>query len=152
MTMGKTKPTIVLGADHAGYALKEQLKKTLSKTYRVVDEGNLSLNIHDDYPDYASAVARRIIKHHEFGILICGSAQGICIAANKIRGARAVAVTTKRDAKCTREHNDANILCLSGWNMSTSRAKELISTFVSTPFSGEERHIRRIKKIAQLEQ
>jgi ribose 5-phosphate isomerase B len=139
-----------LGADHAGFKLKEQIKKYLEKKYKICDLGALEFNKNDDYPDYAAKVARRA-SAGGMGILFCGSSHGICIAANKIRGARAVAVQNVRDAKLTREHNNANVLCLSGWNLSFHSAKKIVDAWLKTEFSGEERHIRRIKKIEKLE-
>jgi len=142
---------IYLGADHAGYALKEHLKKFLqTKGYAVKDLGAHKLVKTDDYPDYASKVAKAVQKDGK-GILVCGSAEGICIAANKFNGIRAVPVWTLQNAKLSREHNDANILCLSGWQIPKKKAEQIVLTWLKTPFSKEARHIRRIKKIARLE-
>jgi len=142
---------IYLGADHAGFKLKEQVKEYLNKKgYSVSDLGALALEKNDDYPDYAAKVARRS-SAGGMGILFCGSSHGVCIAANKIRGARAVAVSNVRDAKLTREHNNANVLCLSGWNLSFLSAKKIVDAWVKTDFSGGERHVRRIRKIEKLE-
>ncbi|MBI4451154.1 RpiB/LacA/LacB family sugar-phosphate isomerase [Candidatus Woesearchaeota archaeon] len=143
--------TVYIGADHAGFKLKEQLKKYLSKQYRVVDKGNKRFNPKDDYPDYAARLGRAVAKTGNPGILVCGSAEGICIAANKVRGVRAVAPWTMFSARKSREHNDANVLCLSGWSLSLHKAKALVDAWLETPFSGELRHLRRIEKIAKLE-
>ena len=143
---------IYIGADHAGFKLKESVKKFLSSLgvdYR--DCGALKLNKNDDYPVFAAKVSKNVAKSKSFGILFCGSSQGICIAANKIKGIRAVAVNNVEDARMTRLHNDANVLCLSGWNISNSNAEKIIETFLFTMFSGEERHKRRIKQIMRLE-
>jgi len=152
---------IYLGADHAGFELKEKVKDYLKqKGLEVEDLGAHALNKNDDYPDYGAAVAKKVTTDPERsrGILFCGSAEGICIAANKIKGIRAVAVWTTVSAKLSREHNDANVLCLSGGQTLTpipgtsfEDAKEIIDTWLSTPFSGEERHLRRIEKISNLE-
>lgn len=142
--------TIYLGADHVGYKLKGQIKKYLEKTNNVSDQGALKFQKNDDYPDYAAKVAKKVAAGGR-GILFCGSSHGVCIAANKVRGARAVAVSNVRDAKLTREHNDANILCLSSWKLKDSAAKKIVDVWLKTEFSGEERHLRRVKKIIKLE-
>ncbi len=143
--------TITLGADHAGFALKEHLKKFLQKKgYAVVDKGAKKLVKTDDYPDYAAKVARAVQKKGK-GILICGSAEGVCIAANKFNGIRAVAVWTLTNAKLSRQHNNANILCLSGWQVPKKKAEQLTLAWLRTPFSEDKRHLRRINKIKQFE-
>jgi len=151
---------IYLGADHAGYALKEHLKKFLQrKGYAVKDLGTHKLVKTDDYPDYAAKVAKAVQKKG-MGILVCGSAEGICIAANKFRGIRAVPVWTVQNARLSRAHNDANILCISGGKMkkrvqgvglNNAQAEKITLAWLRTPFSREARHVRRIKKIARLE-
>ncbi len=143
--------TVHIGADHAGFALKEHLKKFLRKKgYAVADKGAGVFVKTDDYPDYAAKVARAVQKNGK-GILICGSAEGVCIAANKFKNVRAVPVWTMQNAKLSREHNDANVLCLSGWQLPKKKAEQIALTWLKTPFSGEERHKRRIKKITQME-
>jgi len=154
------KETVQIGADHAGFALKEHLKKFLQqKRYIVKDLGSHKLVKGDDYPDYAAKVARAV-QRKGTGILVCGSAEGICIAANKFKGIRAVPVWTVQNAKLSREHNDANVLCLSGGKMkkrvagvglTDSQAEKIVIAWLKTQFSGAERHVRRIKKIARLE-
>jgi ribose 5-phosphate isomerase B len=145
---------IYIGADHAGFEFKERIKKVLedlSEKYQ--DLGNATLDPNDDYPDYAFAVAETVVKESgSFGILVCGSSQGVCIAANKVRGARAVSVTTPEGAIKTREHNDANILCFSGWSQVPEEAKVTIAAFLKTPFSNAERHARRLAKISNYEE
>lgn len=142
--------TIYLGADHAGFKLKEQVKKYLSgKKYKISDQGAFKFEKDDDYPDFAAKVAKKVPGG--VGLLFCGSSHGVCIAANKIRGARAVAVSSVRDARLTREHNDANVLCLSGWNLKLNAAKKIVDAWLKTDFSGEDRHTRRLEKINRLE-
>ena len=151
--------TIYLGADHAGFALKEKVKQWLDKNRISYDDcGNTFLDKNDDYPDFAGAVGKKVVKSHSFGILFCGSAEGMCIAANKIKGVRAVNPPDMLKAKLSREHNDANILCLGGGKTrqpqpgtSFSLATKMIWIFLTTPFSGEVRHIRRLDKIRKLE-
>jgi ribose 5-phosphate isomerase B len=140
-----------IGADHAGFALKEHLKKFLqTKGFDIRDWGAKKLVKSDDYPDYALKVGKAVQKKG-IGILVCGSAEGICMAANKIRGIRAAAVWTLQNAKLSRQHNDANILCLSGWQLPKKTAEKIVLTWLRTPFSGEKRHMRRIQKIRRME-
>lgn len=148
--MGKK---IYLGSDHAGFKLKLKIEAWLhKKNMPYEDLGNRAYDPGDDYPDFAGFVAKKTVDEKSFGILICGSAHGMCIAANKIRGARAVVTSTKKETFIARSHNDANILCLSGWNTGKMKAISLIKMFFTTPFSGEERHKRRLNKIKILEE
>jgi len=143
---------IYIGADHAGFKLKEAIKKFLtSKKISFEDLGNREYDKKDDYPDFGFKVAERVAKENTLGILFCGSGQGVCIAANKVKGIRAVFVNNLKDAKSTREHNNANVLCLSGENTPTSKAKEIITTWLKTPASSEARHVRRVNKIKNYE-
>ncbi|MEW5896854.1 MAG: ribose 5-phosphate isomerase B [Nanoarchaeota archaeon] len=143
---------IYIGADHAGYILKEKIKKWLvKKKISVVDVGAHKLIPTDDYPDYAAKVAANVARDNSVGILICGSAQGMCIAANKVHGVRAVVPFSPKEAQLSREHNDANVICLSGWYFNLQKAAKIVEKFLSTPFSQEKRHLRRINKIKKLE-
>lgn len=143
---------IYLGADHAGFALKEKIKKWLTKQkIAFIDLGDKKLRPTDDYPDYAVKVAKAVVKDKSLGILLCGSAQGVCITANKIKGIRAIVPFNPREAVLGRKHEDANIICLSGWFFTLMKAKKMIGLFLNTPFSGEARHVRRINKIKKLE-
>ena len=145
--------TIYIGSDHAGFVLKEKIKIWLVK-HKIAyeDLGALTLNIHDDYPDYAAAVAKKVAKDRTLGILFCGSAQGVCITANKIKGIRAVVPFSLKEAILSREHTDANIICISGWYTPLSKATKMIQAFLKTPFSTAARHNRRVAKIKRLEQ
>ena len=146
------KPTIYLGADHAGFKLKQELKRFLQQQgYKVIDVGAHELDPTDDYPRYAYPVAKAAAQGKGMGILACGSAEGICVAANKVKGVRAVPVWTLRNARLSREHNEANGLCLSGWDLSLAQAKKLVKTWLETEFSKAERHVRRLKQIEQME-
>jgi ribose 5-phosphate isomerase B len=151
---------VVLGADHAGFALKEKAKRYLiAEGYAVSDQGAKSLDKDDDYPDYAAKVAKIVSKDGKArGLLFCGSAEGMCIAANKFMSIRAVAVWSAASAKLTREHNDSNILCLAGGQtmkksrgLSFNTAKSIINIWLNTEFSNEKRHIRRLDKIRKIE-
>jgi len=144
--------TIYLGSDHAGFKLKQSLKTYLKKLgYKVVDVGAKTYVKTDDYPDFAAKVGRPVGSGKGLGLLCCGSAEGICIAANKIKGVRAVAVWTLTNATLSRQHNDANVLCLSGWQLALEKAKKIVKSWLDTPFSEEVRHKRRIAKIKKLE-
>ena len=144
--------TVYIGADHAGYKLKQELKKFLQHLgHKVVDVGAHELDPQDDYPKYAYAAAKAVAQGKGVAILACGSAEGICIAANKVKGVRAVPVWTLRNARLSREHNDANVLCLSGWELSLASAKKIAKAWLETEFSKEERHLRRLKEIKQIE-
>jgi len=143
---------IYLAADHAGFPLKEKLRKWLEhKHVQYVDVGNRKLDPKDDYPDFAAVLAKKVVIDKSLGILVCGSAQGMCIAANKIKGARAVIPYSLREARLSKEHNNANIICLSGWFTHLHKSKRMIEVFLTTPFSQEPRHLRRLQKIKRLE-
>lgn len=145
--------TILLGSDHAGFYTKEKIKKFLDKNKtKYHDLGPSELNPNDDYPDYAFKVAQRVARNKSYrGILICGSGSGMTIAANKVKGVRAVAAYDKYSAKKSREDNDTNVLGLRSRRFSFYSIKKIIETWLSTPFSNEERHKRRIKKIQEYE-
>ncbi len=143
---------IYIGADHAGFALKEKIKRWLDhKRVPYVDIGNRKLDHKDDYPDFAIPLARKVAAEKSLGILVCGSAQGMCIAANKIKGARAVIPYSLQEARLSKEHNNANIICLSGWFTHLHQAKRMIEIFLTTPFSKHPRHLRRLQKIKRVE-
>jgi ribose 5-phosphate isomerase B len=144
---------IYLGSDHAGFSMKQEVKTILQELgLEFQDLGNLVEDAQDDYPEYAFAVGEAVAKEPgAFGLIVCGTGEGVCIAANKVKGVRAVPVRNIEDAARAREHNDANVLCLSGWNQSIVDIKPIIKTFFSTPFTGEPRHVRRIGKITAYE-
>ena len=144
---------IHIGSDHAGLELKDQLIKYLqSKAHEVIDHGPVIFDALDDYPDFciptAIATAGDI---GSLGIVLGGSGNGEQIAANKVRGVRAALAWSVETAKLAREHNDANIVGIGGRMHSIEECKEIIDAFIETPFSNEERHIRRIKKITDYE-
>lgn len=145
---------VFLGADHAGFYLKEKVFAHLSKLdYEVEDDGNRVLDPHDDYPQFAFAVATKVLGSEDpdaRGILICGSGQGICIAANRIRGIRAALVWNVEGARETRNDNDSNVLCIPARMLEEDEALAIIDTWLKTPFSGAERHMRRIREIEEI--
>jgi len=142
---------IAIAADHAGFALKEQLRQKLAgEGHEVVDFGTGS-NESCDYPDYAQPVGRDVAQgRYDRGILVCSTGIGMSIAANKVDGVRAAPAQSEDEVRMTREHNDANVLTLGAKYLDESRAMELIHTFLNTEFSGG-RHARRVAKIAQIE-
>lgn len=139
---------IILGSDHAGYAVKEKLKKFLDrKKKKYLDLGTHSTES-VDYPDYAKKVARKVVREkNSRGILICGSGTGMVIAANKVKGARAVVAYDNYSAKMSRKDNDTNVLCLRGRLFSYDKTKQIVNTWLKTKFSGKARHKRRISKL-----
>lgn len=150
--MNEQKPIVCLGADHAGFELKEKLKSFLQENdYRVKDFSPGPADPSDDYPDAARKVAAEILAEKAQGILICGSGNGVCLAANKIKGIRAAVGYNTQSAKWAKEHLNANILCLAGRILQPEYARAIASHFLETPFSEEERHKRRIAKIKKLE-
>lgn len=144
---------IYLGADHGGYQLKEKIKVWLDEWgYPYADLGNLRLDDSDDYPDFAFKVGEAVAqKPNSRGILACRSGVGMAIAANKIKGIRAVAPVDEASAVHSRSHNDTNILALSGDSLSDEKAKKVLKTWIETKFSNEERHRRRLAKISTKE-
>lgn len=145
--------TIFLGADHGGYKLKETIKNWLIKqNYSMVDVGASALDPKDDYPLYATKVARQVAADKQaVGILFCRSGAGMAIAANKIKGIRAVEVFDATSAKHAKEHNNANIISISADWIKTDQVKSIIEAFLTTKFMQEDRHVRRIKQIHALE-
>ena len=146
--------TIYLGADHAGFDLKNILKEHLERQGHVVhDLGAHTLNLHDDYPVFAAAVASNVREHaSSFGILICGSAEGVCIAANKFDGIRAGVGFSLASATAMRNDDDANILCLPARLKLIDDPLAIADAFLTTPFSNAARHNRRLAEIDDLEQ
>ncbi len=138
---------IVIGSDHAGYEYKEAIKQYLLKNHiNITDVGTNSLES-CDYPDYAHAAAQEIESGNmEFGILICGSANGVAITANKHRKIRAALCWQNEIAGLARRHNDANVICLPARFVTIDEAEEMVHTFLTTDFEGG-RHQRRVEKI-----
>ncbi len=139
-----------IGSDHGGFALKQLLMEHLKKAgYEVKDFGCYTEQS-CDYPDIAHAVAKAVAAGEcEKGILICGTGIGMAMAAGKEPGIRAALCGDVYSAKLTREHNDANILTMGARVVGPGLAEMIVDTFLSTPFSNEERHIRRISKIEE---
>lgn len=137
---------LAIGADHAGFEYKEILKAFLAD-YQVTDFGTHSLDS-VDYPDFAHPVASSVEKGEaDFGILVCGSAQGVAITANKHQGIRAAVTWLTDIAKLSRQHNNANVICIPARFVSPELAKEMVTAFLETPFEGG-RHANRVNKIS----
>ncbi|MBD3282147.1 MAG: RpiB/LacA/LacB family sugar-phosphate isomerase [Candidatus Portnoybacteria bacterium] len=144
---------IYLGADHGGYKFKEKIKKLLdSMNVKYKDLGNKKLDPSDDFPDYATEVAKKVVETGERGILICTTGIGMCLAANKTKGARAVTATSKKIARQSREHLNSNILCLGANTISFKNAKKIIKEWLNAEFlNAKEKYTRRLKKIEKIE-
>lgn len=145
---------IYIASDHAGFQLKKVLVTYISKVLKlpIEDLGPETYNENDDYPDFAEPVAKKVVKNtSDFGILICGFGHGVCITANKFPKIRAALVSSIESAEFARKDDNANILCLAGKILSDEHARAIVKTFLETPFSGDERHVRRIAKITSLE-
>ena len=143
---------IALGSDHGGYQLKENMKKYLKEqNIEYVDFGCQSEKS-VDYPDVGFKVAIEVKKgKYNKGILICGTGIGMSVIANKVRGIRAALCNNEFIARCSREHNDSNILVLGGRVIGPGLAKAIVKIWLDTKFSQEERHINRLNKITQKE-
>ena len=142
---------IAIACDHGGYQYKQMLMQHLNDRGIAYKDFGTFTPDSCDYPDYAKPVANAVAAgEYEKGILICGTGIGMSIAANKVKGIRAAVCAAAFSAKATREHNDANILCMGARVISEAKALEITDIFLDTPFSQDERHIRRISKIEQL--
>lgn len=143
---------IALGCDHAGLELKNAIKAHLDE--RGIEYKDFGTYTEDscDYAEYAEKTARAVADGEcRLGLLFCGTGVGISMAANKVRGIRAACCSDKFSAEMTRLHNNANILCTGGRVVTVEKAIELVDVFLDTEFSGEERHVRRIAQITDLE-
>ena len=146
------KPRVALGADHAGFPIKETIRQFLQNAGYLVDDLGTWSEESVDYPDYGKAVGECVAAHKDvFGIAVCGTGIGISIAANKVYGIRAAVAHDVRTARLAREHNDANVLALGGRVVSGSQAIEMVQTFLNTAFV-DGRHARRVEKITIIEQ
>lgn len=142
---------VVIGSDHAGYAMKERIKKELGDQYEFVDMGPDNEES-VDYPIYAEKVGQQVaMSPGTQGVVICGNGVGICIAANKVNGIRCGLAYSIDAAKGAREHNDANMVSVGGRSPMMDDPVEIVKTFLETDFSGDERHARRVKEIMEIE-
>lgn len=159
------KPVVYLGADHGGFALKEQVKSWLTEWgYSYQDLGAHQLDPDDDYPQFALAVAEAVAAQRPelaaesappmapaLGVLLCRSGGGVIIAANKVSGIRAVQVNNPQEAMHAKEHNDANVISLAADWLSPEAAELTLKAFLTTPFTQEIRHVRRLAQISNYE-
>jgi ribose 5-phosphate isomerase B len=143
---------IYIGSDHAGFELKENLKKFLNElSYEYEDLGPYSFDPNDDYPDYAVKVCKKVLETNGKGILICGTGQGMDRVANKIPGIYAAVCWDEETAKYAKAHGNTNVLAIGSWTTDFETAKKIVKVWLETPFSEQERHIRRINKIKEIE-
>lgn len=143
-----------MGSDHNGFEYKNQLKKALELAgHEVVDEGGLALDPSDDFPQFASKVVHELLNDQSpvaRGILICGSGQGMCMAANRFKGIRASLAWNTHEARSARNDDDSNVLCLSSKYLSLEETGSIMATFLSTPFAAADRYKRRIQQLDEL--
>ena len=144
---------VAVGMDHGGYPLKEFILEELRKEgHDVVDVGAFNLDPTDDYPDFSRAVGEAILSGvAERGVLVCGSGVGAAVAANKMKGIRASVCHDHYSAHQGVEHDNMNVLCLGARIIGSEMAADLIRSFLAAQFSGEPRHERRLKKVAEME-
>ncbi|MBI3495076.1 RpiB/LacA/LacB family sugar-phosphate isomerase [Candidatus Berkelbacteria bacterium] len=143
---------IYLGADHGGFQLKEALEHYLEGKNIEVEDLGVHSDTPSDYPDNAKLVAEKVVANPgSFGVLLCRNGQGICIAANKVKGIRAAVAWSPEIAASARQHDDANILCIAADFTDEQTAKAMVHAFVATKFENIERRVRRIEKLKRLE-
>ena len=141
---------IGIGSDHGGYELKEKVKKHLEERGLAYKDFGTYSTASCDYPVYGRAVAKAVASGEcDRGIIICGTGIGISITANKVKGIRAALCSDCFSAQATREHNDANILAMGARVLGDGLAMKIVDTCLETPFSGDERHVRRISMIEE---
>ncbi len=148
MDIPKTK--IILAADHAGFELKEKLKKYLESSNITFDDLSPKLIPEDDYPDEAFKAGQKVAKVKALGVFICGTGMGMCMAANKVRGIRAAMAYDETTARLSRQHNDANVLCLGGRTTDEKKAISILKVWLTTRFL-EGHYTRRNEKLARYE-
>ncbi len=144
---------VYLGADHRGFNLKEILKKVFyGSGYEMVDLGSERYDESDDYPDVAYKVAYNVsVNPGNRGVLICGSGAGVDFTASKVKGVRSVLGIAAKQVLIARQDDDVNVLSLAADFTKEEEAKEMLEVFLKTPFSGEERHRRRLEKVSGVE-
>jgi RpiB/LacA/LacB family sugar-phosphate isomerase len=145
---------IFIAADHNGFKMKGEIAKWLEEEgHTVTDMGPNKLDQADDYPDFGFKVAETVAQdtQNNFGILVCGSGVGMSVVADKVKGVRAALIHDPEIARVAQKDDDINVLALGASFIDLENAKEVISAWLSTPFSAEERHVRRVKKITDYE-
>lgn len=144
---------IFIGADHRGFHLKEEVKELLMKQGKeVVDAGNHEYDQGDDFPDFAKSVAEQVSESFgSRGIVFCGSGAGVSITANKIKGVRACIGLSREQVEAARGDDDLNVLVIAADYLNRDWVVEMVEVFLSTEFKGQERHLRRLEKIKEIE-
>jgi len=146
---------IYIGADHNGFERKAQLSEYLQRSgFEVVDEGDVALSPEDDFPQFASRVVQAMRGDDDpqtaRGILICGSGQGMCMAANRFKGVRACLAFDQEEARSARNDDDSNVLCLSARSLDFDTTVGIVHTWLMTPFAGATRFKRRIQELDEM--
>lgn len=142
---------VVIGSDHAGFEVKERIKKELGDQYEFIDVGPDN-DESVDYPVYAEKVGQQVALSPDVqGVVVCGNGVGICIAANKVNGVRCGLAYSIDAAKCARQHNNANVVSVGGRSPMMDDPVDIVRTFLTTDFSGEERHVKRVEQIMEIE-
>ena len=144
---------VAIGSDHAGLPLKDTvIKRVEALAHAAIDLGAYEYEAHDDYPDFALAVARAVVEGRaDRGIILCGSGVGASIVANKVSGIRAAVCHDTYSARQGVEHDDMNVLAIGARIVGSSLARDIVEAFVSAAFTGEERHARRLEKVKAIE-
>ena len=144
---------VFLASDHAAFALKEKVRKVVEKKGLKARDFGAFTSESSDYPDYVIPACQAVAASNgaAVGIVFGRTGIGECIAANKVRGIRAALAFDEKSARLSREHNNANVLCLGAETIPLAKAKKIVEIFLSELFSGEERHVRRLKKISDYE-
>lgn len=148
--MDEKKKKVVLAADHAGYELKEKLKPILEENEIAYEDVSPEFERDDDYPDHAFRGARKVIRENARGVFICGSGMGMCIAANKVKGIRAVRAFDEKTARMGRQEDDSNVLCIGARLTDEENAIKMLKAWLTSRFL-EGRHTRRVEKIKEFE-
>ncbi len=144
------KEKMILAADHGGFELKDKIKKYLASIEFDVQDLSEAFDESDDYPDVCFKAAKKVVSQKAKGIFFCGTGIGMCICANKVKGVRAALAHDDLEARLSRQHNDANVLCLGGRVLDEKKASVIVRAWLSSSFL-EGRHQRRLDKIKQFE-
>ena len=148
--MDEKKKKVVLAADHAGFELKEKLKPVFDENEILYEDISPELVRDDDYPDHAFRGARKVVREKTRGVFVCGSGMGMWIAANKVRGIRAVRAYDEKTARMGRQEDDSNVLCIGARLTDEVSARKILKAWLTTRFL-EGRHTRRVNKIIEFE-
>lgn len=143
---------LIIASDHAGFKLKNSIRKRLKKEGFEVDDLGAKNDVEKvDFPDYAFALGKKVVAENTRGVLVCGTGAGVCIAANKVKGVRAVLVYSEQEAADAMVHNNANVLCFNGYRTKPGKAMKMIHAWLNATFDASERRLRRLQKISDFE-